>query len=934
MFSPEVLLVGALHSLFLLSGAAGLMYEVVWTRWLTGVMGSASTATALVLAVFMAGLGWGSYLAGQVADRLSRPVRVYAWLELIVVAFVLLPLGGARITGWLLVTLAARFGATSPILEAAGVVMAVLAMAPPTILMGASLPLVVRALATSESVLARRMATAYAANTFGGAVGTIAAGFLLIEAIGLRSTCLVAGGLSVVVWIAALWLDRHWVVFRPEGGDTAQIHHRSRRRQRNVGVRTAADVQPSHAWPVGMLLATGVSGFCALGYETVWIRVLSLLTLNTTYAFSLMLAMLLCGLTLGSWLVRRWLDRSQNQATWFVVLQTLLAVYALGSMLAVPQFALLAERWASSDGEHVVPHFLWRPLVLSFALLMFPTILMGASLPVACKTYASLTTGIARPVGRIYAANTLGSVLGSLVIGLGIIPVLGSWWGVAVCAGSGALAAAGVAWTYSPPRHQIIVTLIACATAIVAVIFGGAFGHSFVLDQGIPANEEIVFRCEDEYGLVEVTEDRNLGSLKLLTNRLHMEGSTLLHGIDGQRKQGLLPLLLHPHPRRVLEIGLGTGIKLSAARPPLVEEVVAVEISPGVIQASRLFSEYNHHVGSDRSEIQVVCADGRNFTALTPGRYDLIANGLLTPYRAGISRLYTVEHFQQCRTKLASGGMFVVWIAVRQIGPDDLKVIARTLMEVFPHTTVWLDRYYLALIATVDPFSLDADILQRTKTDVAWTRAFEEAGIASASELLATYVAGPRWLAEFTDGQPLNTEDRPIIEFRAPRLGERLNTNELAAEFLTELGPLEDSLASICPSIDSQDRDRLLAAHRARWTANRGLAEKCMGRNKLSVQLFRQALEKSPADNLARYEFTVYLYNQGRHHLQQGQVADAHRLLQQAIHVNPRDTGALVGLATLEKNLGHDQRARQLVDRVLALDPHNRRLPILLRELQ
>ncbi len=917
-----------LHALFFLSGAVALIYEVVWTRWLTGLLGSESAATAIVLSVFMAGLGLGSWLSSRFADRVARPIRIYALMEFGVAALAMLPLWEMRLWTGVFEKLAQWQGPVSPLHDVLRFVLAAIAVGPPAVLMGASFPLIVRALATSGNEIGRRTATAYAVNSFGGAVGTLLVGFFLIENVGLRGTCLIAFGIAVVVAAAAFLLDLRTQPNVVDQNDSivtaprsAAAHGQIVSRQQTA--RASKDIA-SRLTPTWILVAAAVSGFCALGYETIWSRVLSVHTLNTTYAFCLMLAILLCGLSLGSWMIRGRLDRLQDSAAWFVAIQILLALYVLASLLWIPQIVQIAQ-WLVPGGESGgLAVWFGRPLVVATGLLLIPTMLMGASLPVVCKLYASVTPGIAQPVGRTVAANTWGSVLGPLAIGLVVIPWLGTWWAAALCAAVGGVSAVAVAQAYIVPNRRLVWTAAASTAVVFAVSLGVIHGGTFITQQGHGSHDTVVFWAEDEYGLVEVTEDKHLGTRWMLTNRLHWEGSTLPRAVAQQRKQGLLPLILHPSPRRVLEIGLGTGIKLCSLESPIVDEAVVVEISPGVIQASQWFANYNRHVGSEHSKVQIVRADARNFTALTPRTFDVIVNGLLTPYHAGVSRLYTVEHFRTCHTKLAADGMFVVWVAIRQIAPDDLRVLTRTLLDVFPHTTMWLDGYYLAFVSTKQPVVYDAEeILRRCASDDLAT-VLGDAGLNSPAPVLATFVAGPQTLAQFADNQPRNTEDRPIIEFRTPRLGDRLNSAELAAEILGTLSMLQEPLSPGHVKAHPTTRQRLLRAQQARYTANQALIQKCYGNHIEAATLFQQAIAEDSTDDLARYEMEMYLVAHGKQCVERGLIDQAVHVFRQAVRVNSRSIGALASLATLEENAGNHEAAYYLWQRALALDPHNR----------
>jgi len=909
----------AIHAIFFASGAVALICEVVWTRWLTGVLGNASTATAIVLAVFMAGLGTGSWLAAKFADRITRPIRAYAIIELAVVGLVVLPLLGTKSLAFVLQGLASQWGPTSIVLDIARLLIAVLTIGPPTILMGMSLPLVVKAMARSSDLLGRRTASAYAVNSLGGVTGTLLAGFFLIESFGLLNTAMMAGGLAAAVGGFAFLLDRK-IYLSPPGkvaldGDKAQ---------KRVG--SSPPVPATRGSASWILLAASVSGFCALGYETIWSRVLSLLTLNTTYAFSLMLAVLLLGLSVGSWLMSKRLDRLADPAAWFVAIQTVLSLYALLSLSWAPVTSKLSDAILLSGNTELFAPWFSRPLMMASCLLLVPSILMGASLPTACRLYASMTEGIARPVGRIYAANTFGSVAGALVIGLLVIPLLGTWWAMAICSLLGALTALGTAWLYTAEHRRIIYVAATSMAAIVAVSSGFIYGDTFVMQHGLGLQDDVIFRSEDDFGLTEVVEDRQLGTRWMLTNRLHWEGSTLPRAIAEQRRQGVLPLMLHKTPRRVLEIGLGTGIKHSVLRSPLVERSVIVEISPGVIEASRLFGDYNEHISSKESKVEIVCADGRNFVALTPEKFDLIVNGLLTPYRAGVSRLYTVEHFRSCRAKLEQDGMFVVWVAIRQIAPNDLKVITRTLLEVFPHTTMWLDGYYLAFVSPRKPLDLQFGEIQRRCINTPLAGVMKDAGLDSPLPLLSTFLAGPETLRQYSNGQPLNTEDRPVIEFRTPRLGDQLNSNELAAETLGTLSLLQEP---ICPAYaigNEQSQMQMSQAQKARWTARQGLIAKCYGRHLEAAQLFREALTEYRSDNLARHELEIYLVAYGKQCFERGLLEQAHRIFQEAVQVNPQSVGALASLAAFEEQAGNHREATRLWNRAAANAPHNRHI--------
>ena len=922
--------------LLVVSGTASLIYEVVWRRWLTDLVGSSSAATAIVLAVFMGGLSIGSWLAGRCVDKVKRPIRVYAVLELCIVGLALLPAGEVALLTPLFVKLAGWLGPESIWLDVARFATAVVAIGPPAVLMGATFPVVVRALATRPGSLGNRSAAAYSANNLGAVCGTLLAGFLLIEWLGLRGAGFAAAGLGVVAGLLALWVDHNTPagevpIDRPQDA----YEGRSKRRHDSQSAMPAFFPESISPFPNAsparpfVLIAALLSGFCALGYETIWTRVLSLMTLNTTYAFSLMLAVLLLGLCIGSWLVWLKLASLNRPAEVFAGIQIILSVYALSSLFWI----------GSVDGgtqealAHWLPVDLWigRPLVLALCLLFFPATLMGASLPILCQLYGGRSGAAGRSAGRVYAANALGSVLGALAVGAVVAPLWGTWWAVAVCGLGGAISVASVTMSNMSHVCKIPLRFAAAAVGVASVAIGISLGPAAVGHIELGPNDRVVFRAEDAGGIVEVVEDERLGTRWLLTNRLHWEGSTLPRAVWEQRRQGLLPLVLHPAPRRVLEIGMGTGIKVGILDCPLVEQAVAVEISPAVVDASRLFSDYNAAVAdyspgesSDGRKVRVVQSDGRNYVALTPDKYDLIVNGLLTPYRAGVSRLYTVEHFRNCRDKLDEGGMFVAWVALRQIDPRDLKVLVRSQLEVFPNTSMWLERRYLGLISTLEEPTFDVDAIQQRFAEESLRRVLDNAGLDSPLPLLAGFVAGAEKLRAFAADQPLNTEDRPIIEFRTPKLGDKLNSRELGAANLKLISSLQESIDAMPILANGETRAYIERSLAARRLSREALALKYQGQHIEAAKLFQKALALNPDDSLAQFELEIYLVAHAKQCIERQLYRQARAMFRKAAEINPRSIGALASLAEFERASGNQAQAVELWEQVRDLDPHNR----------
>ena len=318
----------------------------------------------------------------------------------------------------------------------------------------------------------------------------------------------------------------------------------------------------------------------------------------------------------------------------------------------------------------------------------------------------------------------------------------------------------------------------------------------------------------------------------------------------------------------------------------------------------------------------MVCADGRNFVSLTTSKYDLISTGVLTPYRAGVSRLYTIEHFQHAWERLKPGGLLAVWIPIRQISLQDLKTVTRTLQEVTGPVSLWLDGYYLALIATGKaPLWRLAEIFDRAKSPTMLS-ALQAAALSRPHELLALFWAGPERLRAFSRQALIHTEDRPVIEFRTPRLGSRLNSLTQAEEILEALLPLREPISSVF-SATGTSANALTQAHASRMLFQQGLVAKCRDRHERAYSLFAKAVELNPSGDGARQEICAYELLRGQLRLGEGETGLAAKAFHAAARAYPRSIHAKTGLAILAERSGARFLAAQHWRDALAVDPFN-----------
>jgi tetratricopeptide (TPR) repeat protein len=395
---------------------------------------------------------------------------------------------------------------------------------------------------------------------------------------------------------------------------------------------------------------------------------------------------------------------------------------------------------------------------------------------------------------------------------------------------------------------------------------------------------------EDGSGIVEVYEDRRTGHRTLLSSRLRQEGGDRPDDLRVQRLQGALPVLLHPQPRRMLVVGLGTGISLAASLRPEVAHLTCVELSRGVLRAAAFFTHANGHILT-HPRVTLVQQDGRNFLKLTRESYDVIVQDLFFPYRSGVGNLYTREHYQRLRARLAPHGRAAQWIALNQVGPFELRTLVRTFSEVFPQTSLWLTGGYLLLYGGNEPLAL---------AWVPWQQRFAAAvpvEQTDAADFLGMFLSAGEPVRQWAARAALNTDDNAVIEFRAPRAFATLNSVSLAVENLSALLPLHGPVSDILTALPPPDRELLNRVHAATQFLWAGIVARARGDEAQARPLYEQAHALNPINYQARSFLEHDLAARGRQALLAGQLGSAEALLRRALALNARHADAQFDLA-------------------------------------
>jgi spermidine synthase len=705
---------GLLYTAFFLSGITALIYEIVWARYLTLFLGGTSVANTIVLATFMGGLACGNAFFGRSADRPeTSQLRLYSLLELgIGLLCLLFPTLFAQISS-LYIALGSRVGAGAPLNDVLKVLLAVLSMFLPCALMGGTLPVLARYVVVSLQDLGSRIGLLYFINTAGAAVGSALGGFWVVEHWGLEfgmvGTSLVNITLGAIFYAISKGEPRD-LPPAPAGAETAPSGQDSyNARQTRVA-----------------LVAIGVGGGLSMLYELCWVRVLVLSMGNTVHSFSTMLLSFILGIAIGSALVGRLLRRPRNALALFALCEigiSLLVLAPLPDYEALPFiFFRLGSLLVHTPSTY--PLFLLLQVLVGSALMILPTILIGATLPLASRICTDRLESVGRRVGDVFAANTVGTVLGAVLTGFVALPVLGVERSLMVGAALSGLLGVVLLGTWRPsgpdrplpalreawrpesldvgPRlWPTALGLVALATASVALrpawdprllqpgLYRWEVGHPFKSWDEFKADAR-----KDTYLFSKDGADATVSVIETATGRgLLVNGkpdaSTYFPDILTQTLVAHLPMFLHRDPHSAMVVGLGSGATASAILLHPGSTVDVAEISPEVVSAAAYFSSLNGGILHDpRMSLKIV--DGREFLLLSPRRYDVIVSEPTNLWVPGVSALFTRDFYSVVDKRLAEGGIFSQWLHVYVSDADMVTSVASSLSEVFPYVSAWM----------------------------------------------------------------------------------------------------------------------------------------------------------------------------------------------------------------------------------------------------
>jgi spermidine synthase len=925
--------------LFFVSGATGLVYEVAWTRMFTGVFGNTVHAASTVLAAYMGGLALGSLLLGRRGDRFVRPLVAYGVLELAIGLYALaVPLLVGGLTG-LYSSIFQAFGQRPLPVTIVRFVLSFIVLLVPTTLMGATLPILSKLAGREFAGLGRGVGALYALNTFGAVVGSFLTGFILLEAVGVSNSVYIAAAGGMVVGLVALGAGGRLprVESAPEsegaGRPTGDLEVRAAAPETGAGRGKPGTAAPTGQATEGLsrysslliLIVYAISGAAALGYEVLYTRVLVFSLGATAHAFSVMLTTFLVGIAVGSVVSSRLVDRSRKPIESFAIIEILIGASVLASIYLLRELSLTHRYLAIRDAGGDLFRLRGADFLQSAMVMLAPTLLMGAAFPIVARIYARRNL-VAASVGNIYFFNTVGAVVGSLLAGFVLVPVLGTARSIAVLAAVNIALGVLLFSCVGKRRFWITGAAVALAALLVAafLIRPAVFAETFNIRQ---PGSQLLYAKEGVNGTVTV---HRFPSYDLIAvDGLDVAGTSPMLRVT-QKLQAHLPVLLAADTRRIAHIGFGSGETLRVLNLHDVGTIDGIEICKDVIStARRFFSAINLNV-FDRPNVHITIMDGKNYILLTRQKYDIIMTDSIYPGSSGASALYTVDHFKEVWEKLNPGGIASCWLPL-DLAKADLASALMAFNRAFPDMTVWycymnFSQHALLIGRKGGPVKIDVARFAAAFADPAIREDLASILIDDPLTLVSCFVADGEAVRKFCAGVPPNTDDHPSLEFGVARHGmtrQALSANlmEMLAlrpnpvPYLADLPAGPDSAAALGEVLRHfQVSSLIIAGHAQNADSETGLAKAEYAKalvldpgNRIALASISDldkvvsTLEQAAAGGRQDYDV---IYGLGVRYLGEGRFEEAAEKLQQALGLRPDSPDPHVSLGECYQRWG------------------------------
>jgi spermidine synthase len=786
-----------IYFLFFLSGAAALIYELLWVRYLSLIFGGSHLAVTTVLAVFMGGLALGSSIIGKKIGKAEKKLRLYGFLELGIALSALLFWGLMRIYPQIYIPLA-QINETSPLyLSIIRVAFATVALILPTTLMGGTLPVLSSFVAHRLKGLGRHLSFLYGINTIGAVVGTAFTGFYFLVHYSVSTTLIIAIIINVLIGIIAIIVQEKTSAAMEEAKTIDASASDS-------GIQNIALTELSEdAFPHKLVLwGIGVSGFCALAYEVLWTRILSIIIGATTYGFAILLMAFLAGIGIGSSTLgiltkifgihrKETAHDLRNLVALFGIIQIVIGLSALLVSVHIrdlPTHAALIRDFFHTMNFRIQPFKTTQlaNFITVFSFMFVPAFFMGVAFPLAGKIHGHYKKIAGQAVGDILSFNTVGAILGSAVSGFVFIYLFGIQRSLEIIIliniGYGLLVMVSV-------KHSKMLNVLTSCAAIV-VILVPAFSPNVweiwdsrmyaVYQANLPdmfntpektkealENNDIIYYAEGTNSIISSVQSSD--ALFFITNG-RVEATNANRDRQVQYTLGHLPMLLNPNPKKVFVLGTGSGMTLGATSVhPSVEQIILAEIEPKVLGVAKSFGVYNHYVlNKPNPKLKIVFNDGRNFLMTTKEKFDVITADPVHPWFSGAGYLYTTEYFKIAADHLNPSGIICQWLPLYELTEENLQSVVKSLRQNFKYTMIWLTYYDAVLIGSNSPIVIDENELEKRIKEPEVMRDLEQIKMGSAEDFLSYFIMGNEGTKSYSEQGIVNTDDNLYLEFSAP----------------------------------------------------------------------------------------------------------------------------------------------------------------------
>ncbi len=957
------------YSLFFLTGATGLVYQLTWTRDLTLVFGASHQAVSIVLAAFMAGLGLGGYCLGKGTKQMRSPLFVYAVLELLV--------GGMALVMPYIIQIVQQFyiysihtvGDTNAFVTGMRIVLLFGILSIPTFCMGGTLPVLVRYCVRERNELSSRLSMLYGINTLGGVIGVFLGGFYLLPDLGVLGAERVCAVLNILVGIIAFYASRYRQYdFIREPVQPIEI-------QKNLEHSWI----PKQGWDLRLTFwGTAVCGFCALGFEVMWTRGLTIVLGSSVYSLTILLMAFLSGIALGSLVNALPLLKRIHPAHKFAGLVTfagLVSLWITQHVPMLPDWAIYLTHMFHVDfaGMHLI-----TTMLIGYGMFLLPALLFGMAFPVAGEARSMIISLQGKSVGDCVLVNTWGCVCGALMAGYVLIPVFGLQQGLlwlsVVLLGYGFLLIVihlnrfkrnfGLAVIFGLVGFwglSKIPTLLAPWDLHVLATFQNNAKEQYI-NQGqnaavkkSSAGISLVFYQEGKSSTVAVNQHGLIRSLLINGKVVASDGR---EDIGVEKLLGQIPCLLHPDPKNALVIGLGSGITLGAVSAhPDVEKVRLVEIEPAVINAAKAFNHINNQP-LQSPKLSVTIQDGRNYLLTTDEKYDVITADPIHPWTAGSTYLFTREYYSIVKSRLTKNGIACQWLPMYELSKENVQSVMATFLSVFPYCTVWQTHFDLILAGSKKPLWIDWKRIQHLMQNPLIAQDLELAGIAGPDALMGLFVTDEMGMKRACKGAVINTDDNLYLEFSSPK---NVNKNTIASNLhfinsirntpmhLIDLGGMciwGDELRRQWRFHQAMEEKRLELEYRLESNNTESIqeilarlesmlhgdpesirirqlySEACLllgkqyGGPKKIGDIYRRSIDVNPKHAKTHNELANLL-------IQEKKLDEAQEHLEKAVRLSPMYTDAWINLGTLHKIKGDREKAEEIYHHTLSIVPHS-----------